>query len=162
MPRAPRKQKSRWNAPSPIMQAFHELMAKRPEPMPAPKRAAVSVVELFEKFLDWCAQHRASLTYEGHRWHLQRFIDHLAYAARMPAEELKPHHVFSWVDTHPDWGRTYRRNAITSVQRAFLWVEKVGHILHCPVGYVEKPMPDRREQVSARPADARAGHSPLF
>jgi integrase len=53
--------------------------------------------------------------------------------------------------THPGWGRTYRRNAITSVQRAFLWAEKVGHIEKSPVRHVEKPMRDRREQVVTEP-----------
>jgi integrase len=55
------------------------------------------------------------------------------------------------VDAHPDWGRTYRRKAITSVQRAFFWAEKVGHVEKSPVRHVEKPMPARREQVVMQP-----------
>ena len=102
---------------------------------------------VIEGFLDWCSKHRAPRTYEGHRWHLQRFVDQLPDAARLSVEELKPHHVISWVDAHPDWGQTYRRNAIASVQRAFLWAEKVGHIDRSPVRHVEKPTSARREQV---------------
>src|SRR6516225_10665211 len=98
---------------------YHELM-HAPKPV-----ASQLVVGVVEGFLDWCSKHRARRTYEGHRWHLQRFIDQLPDAARMTVEELKPYHVISWVDAHPDWGPTYRRNAIGSVQQAFLWAEKV-------------------------------------
>ena len=69
----------------------------------------------------------------------------------MAVNELKPHHVLAWVDAHPKWGRTYRRNAITSVQRAFLWAEKVGHIEKTPVRHVEKPTADHRKQVVREP-----------
>ncbi len=65
----------------------------------------------------------------------------------MKVDKLKPHHVISWVDAHPEWGPTYRRNAIASFQRAFLWAEPVGHIPGSPVRHVEKPTPARRELV---------------
>ncbi len=120
---------------------YHELM-QAPEPV-----ASQLVVGIIDGFLDWCSKRRAPRTYEGHRWHLQRFVDQLPDADRMVVDDLKPHHVISWVDSHPNWGQTYRRNAITSVQRAFLWAEKVGHIAKSPVRHVEKPMPARREQV---------------
>jgi integrase len=51
------------------------------------------------------------------------------------------------VDAKPTWGPNHRRGAVTAVQRAFSWAEKVGHILKSPVRYVEKPPPKRREQV---------------
>jgi integrase len=120
---------------------YHELM-RAPEPV-----ASQLVVGLIDGFLDWCSKHRSPRTYEGHKWHLQRFINQLPDAASMTVDRLKPHHILAWVDAHPEWGPTYRRNAITSVQRAFLWAEKVGHIAKSPVRYVEKPMAARREQV---------------
>jgi integrase len=124
---------------------YHDLM-RAPAPV-----ASKMVLGIIEGFLDWCHKHRAPRTYEGHRWHLERFVDQLPGADGMSVEDLKPHHVISWVDSHPDWGQTYRRNAITSVQRAFLWAEKVGHIVKSPVRHVEKPMPARREQVLLAP-----------
>ena len=36
----PRKTKGKWNAPPPIVQAFHALMAAQPEPKAIPKKAA--------------------------------------------------------------------------------------------------------------------------
>jgi hypothetical protein len=120
---------------------YHELM-RAPEPV-----ASQLVVGVIEGFLDWCSKHGAPRTYEGHRWHLQRFVDQLPGADQLAVDDLKPHHVISRVDSHPKWGQTYRRNAIASVQRAFLWAEKVGHIAKSPVRHVEKPMAARREQV---------------
>src|SRR5439155_19258493 len=90
-------------------------------------------------------------TYEGTHRQLQRFAKQLPKAETMTVDEIKPFHVVDWVDPHPDWGRTYRRNAITSVQRAFLWAEKLGHIVKSPIRHIEKPMPDRREQVIPEP-----------
>jgi integrase len=121
---------------------YHELMQ-------APKKPVAShlVVGIIEAFLDWCSKHRARRTYEGHRWHLQRFVDQLPNATSMTVEEMKPHHVISWVDAHPKWGQTYRRHAIGSVQRAFFWAEKVGHIDKSPICHIEKPMAARREQI---------------
>ena len=84
---------------------YHDLM-RAPAPV-----ASELVMGVIEGFLDWCCKHRAPRTYEGHRWHLQRFVDQLPNAGRMTVEELKPHHVVAWVDAHPDWGQTYRRNA---------------------------------------------------
>ncbi len=127
---------------------YHELMQ-------APKTVASElVVGVIDGFLEWCQKHRSKRTYDGHLWHLQRFVRQLPDAASMTVDELKPYHVISWVDAHPAWGRTYRRNAITSVQRAFLWAEKLGHIVKSPIRHVEKPSADRREQV-VREADFR-------
>jgi integrase len=122
-------------------------MAQGPATVPQPVASGLTVAAVLDKFLAWCQKHRAPRTYDGHLWHLQRFIDHLPEAVRLAADDLRPHHVAAWVDAHPDWGCTYRRNAITSVQRAFLWAEKLGYIARSPVRNVEKPMPDRREQV---------------
>jgi len=120
---------------------YHELMQ-------APKAVASElVVGVIDGFLEWCQRHRSKRTYQGHLWHLQRFVQQLPKAATMTVDELKPHHVISWVDAHRNWGPTYRRNAITSVQRAFLWAEKLGHIDKSPVRYVEKPSADHRKQV---------------
>jgi hypothetical protein len=64
--------------------------------MRAPKPVASQLVTgIIEGFLDWCHKHRARRTYEGHRWHLQRFVDQLADATNMTVEQLKPHHVLS-------------------------------------------------------------------
>lgn len=154
----PRKAKGKWNAPPAIREAFHALMAKTPErhQKPVPGSESVTLARLFEKYLEWCERHREKRTYDGYLWHLQRFIDHLKAkgtpASGMAATELRPFHVNEWLDGHPDWGQTYRRNAIAAVKRAFVWGEEEGHIDRNPVKSLKKPMARRRERF-IRPED---------
>src|SRR5262249_52413726 len=119
----PRKQKGKWNAPQPIVQAFHALMAAPPErsfPKSSPGSGPL-VAEILDKYLDWCQKHRAARTYEWYRDHIQSFLDSLAGAATLPVADLKPFHVVEWADRHPDWSPAYRRGAIVAIQRPFNW-----------------------------------------
>ena len=147
---APRKLKGKWNAPDAVRQKFHALMAAppvtSPTPQPAATPAGLSLGELFEKYLDWCQKHRAPRTYDGYAWHLQAFCDHVKVAATFPALDLKPFHVVEWLDAHPSWGPTYRRNATGAVQRAFNWAEELGYVAANPVRKIKKPAAARREQ----------------
>lgn len=145
----PRKTRGKWNAPEAIRLAFHALMvAPPPTPAAAPVTASnLSVARLFDRYLDWCQRHREKRTYTDYLWHLQRFCEHLESADRLPALDLRPFHVNEWLDAHPDWGQTYRRNAIASVKRAYTWAEEEGYIEHTPLRRLKKPMPKRREQV---------------
>jgi integrase len=109
-----------------------------------PRLLVCSVIDLF---LDWCIKHRSKRTAEWYQDHLQSFLDSLPDAATMPTSGLKPFHVVNWTDAHGTWGPMHRRGAITAVQRAFNWAEKIGHIPTSPVRGVEKPPAKRREQV---------------
>lgn len=134
--------------------AFHALMASRnsansaaPQP---PQNAGVTLADLFEKYLEWCQKHREPRTYAGYLWHLQRFIDHLKSkntpATGMAALDLRPFHVNEWLDAHGDWGQTYRRNAIASIKRAFVWGEEEGYLDRNPLKSLKKPMAKRQER----------------
>ena len=120
---------------------YHDLMQR---PIEIQSDLIISVIDAF---LDWCRRHRSERTYVGHQWHLQKFLDSLPNADRLTVEQFKPYHVLNWVDSHANWGPTYRRNAITSVQRAFRWALKVGHISRNPIEHIEKPSAARREQI---------------
>ncbi len=127
---------------------FHRLMAKRPDEAAAvTPSAGLSVAEVFEKFLEWCQQHRAGLTYGWYLQHIQGFIDFLKKPAAMLATALRPFHVMEWADKHPSWGANYRRGAIIAIQRPFNWAAKLGYIAESPIRYIEKPQATRREQV---------------
>src|SRR5437762_2601411 len=63
---------------------YHELM-RAPTPV-----ASQLVVGIIDGFLDWCQKHRAKRTYDGHLWHLQRFVAQLPNAATMAVDDLKP------------------------------------------------------------------------
>jgi integrase len=144
----PRVVKGKWNAPKPILQAFHALLSK-PDEAPAPiviQTAEPSVPDVFDTFLEWCQKNRSPRTYEWSRNHIQNFLDSLA-EKRLLVSDLKPFHVQQWVDSKDTWGANHTRGAITAVQRAFSWAEKIGHIAKSPIRFIEKPAPKRREQV---------------
>jgi integrase len=111
--------------------------------------AGITLAVLFDKYLDWCQRHREARTYDGYVWHLQKFADHLKAkgtpAVQLPALDLRPFHVNEYLDANPEWGQTYRRNAIASVKRAFAWGEEEGHIAASPLSKLKKPMAKRRE-----------------
>jgi len=132
------------------MQAFHTLLSQPPKAsatLPTSLSAAGLVVpDVFELYLEWCLKNRSPRTYEWSRNHIQNFLDSLA-DKRLPVAALKPFHVQQWVDSKDTWGPNHTRGAITAVQRAFTWAEKLGHLTKSPIAHIEKPAPKRREQV---------------
>ncbi|MBY0458570.1 MAG: site-specific integrase, partial [Gemmataceae bacterium] len=152
----PKQVKGRWNAPPPILQAFHALLAV-PEAAPPPK-TVTTVPDVFDAYLEWCQKHRTPRTYEWSRSHIQDFLDSLA-DKRMPVDSLKPFHVQQWVDAKTSWGPNHTRGGIAAVQRAFNWAVKLGHLAKSPIAHIDKPAPVRREQVLTRKEfDALLGH----
>jgi integrase len=134
---------------------YHELMAQVSTQAPViPKRTAtaLTVGQVFEKYLDWCQQHRSPRTYEWTQKHIQRFCDHLKNARTMLTGELRPFHVMEWVESKKTWGANQKRGAIIAVSRPFNWAAKLGYIENSPVRGVEKPTPEKR-QSRMTPAD---------
>ena len=162
----PRKQRKRWNAPQPILDRFHELMAVKPGSTPSPKAATpvvVTVAIVFDRFLAWCQVNRSERTYEWSRNHIQNFCDALKQREEpirpqnFPAASLTPLHVTEWVDANRRkrpgkraWGPNHCRGAITAVARAFSWATNQRLITENPVRGTEKPAAVRREQVLTR------------
>jgi len=143
----PRKQKGKWNTPQPILLKFHELMAAPPD-KPAstlPAGTGPAVLDILEKYLDWCQKHRSDRTYEWYRDHIQSFLNTLPDAAAKEVPALKPFHVIEWADKHSGWSNAYRRGAIVAIQRPFNWAEELGYIPASPIKKIKKPQPQRRE-----------------
>ena len=135
---APKQVKGRWNAPPPIMRAFHTLLAAPPDkvPTPPPKPvSALTVPDVFESFLEWCQKHTAPRTFDWYRDYLQGFCEH---CGRMLVPDLKPFHVTRWLDLHPEW-KSSRRGAVIAVKRAFNWATDEGLIEASPVKKLAKP-----------------------
>ena len=73
---------------------YHRLMSQ-----PQVAIDPTLVVKILDGFLTWEKGQRAARTYEGHRWHIQRFIDAVPGIATLTVADLKPHHVKSWADS---------------------------------------------------------------
>lgn len=142
----PRRRGKKWNTPEPVLDRFHELLAEKPAaPSPVEPKAAVSVAEVFEKFLGWCQLHRSPRSYEWYRTHIQNFCRSLSQPKALPATSLRPFHVQEWVDQHTTWGANQKRGAIVAVTRPFNWAARLGHIDASPVRGVEKPKAEKRD-----------------
>jgi integrase len=114
--------------------------------------AATPLRLIVRKYLAWCGKHRAPRTVEWYQDHLDGFLTHLGNEAFMPMTDLKPYHVVEWVDSHQNWGDTYKRGGIVAVQRAMNWAEELGYIAASPVKKVKKP-PARRRDNPMTPED---------
>jgi integrase len=128
------------------LKLYHELMAQRALPV-AERPISIdrlTAAELFDKYLDWCAQHRKPRTYDWYKDHLQDFLAALP-DPRMTAAALRPFHVVEWADKHTAWGDCQRCGAIIAVQRPYNWAVKLGYIESNPIAYIEKPRARRRE-----------------
>ena len=82
----------------------------------------------------------------------------------MDANAVLPKHVSDYLNDHPDWNSTTRRNAISLIKRVWSWAKEEGHITLNQIGSVKRPRPKRREQV---PDDGEIGRyialvNPLF
>jgi integrase len=122
---------------------YHELMANRKKE-PRRQRGELLAIEVADRFLEWSAKNRAASTVDWYKDLIQRFFNSSREVARLKVTELKPLHVIQWADSG-EWSDTYRRNCLTSVQRAFRWAAKVGLIDQNPLLYIDKPKAGRRE-----------------
>jgi integrase len=127
--------------------AYHALMQQRDEsPKPAiPVFAKQLVVVVMDAFLDWCEKNRAADTYIWYKERLNSFCKTID--AAMTIDQLKPHHVQSWVDSQPSLAPGSRRNLITAAKRSMKWAEELGYIDRSPLRHMKKPAAGRREQV---------------
>ena len=126
---------------------FYELM--REPKRPPVSRVSPLVSALLDDFLEWTRKHRAAGTFRTYQQRLQWFLDSLPNC--LVAAELKPHHVQSWLDSHPDWSDTTKRGCVIAVQRAFRWSEKMGYIEASPLSHFEKPSATSRDQLISEP-----------
>lgn len=117
---------------------FHKLMAAEVKPT-----SKLTVAELLDRFLTWTSENRAPRTFDWYKDHLQHFLDSLKNQ-NMPAEQVKPHHVNDWV-SGKDWSVSYRRGAMTAVQRSFKWAVQQGYLSVSPIVYLAKPDSERRD-----------------
>jgi integrase len=147
----PKKTRGKWNAPAPIMQAFHAMLADL-EPTPTgsmrTNQSATDsplVYVIFDKYLDGCKKHRSAGTYGWYADHIQNFLDSLENAAALTVAQLKPFHIIEWVDSHGGWSNASKRGAIIALQRPFNWAEEMGYVTVSPIKRIKRPQAERRD-----------------
>lgn len=123
---------------------YHGLMT-RSKATPATND---SVVVIMDAFLEWTKNHRAPRTYD---WYLERLQSFAKTIPNMTVDQLRPHHVQAWTDSHATWSDGMKRGAIIAVQRVFNWAVHLGHIDRNPVAHLEKPRAGKREIVITLP-----------
>src|SRR5262245_26579598 len=101
------------------------------------------VVEILDAFLDWTKKNQTPRTYDWHRDNIQKFAK--AIPVGLTVEALKPFHVTEVMDAHPEWKANTKNGFARSIQRAFRWAHKQGHLERNPIPFVEKPGRERRE-----------------
>lgn len=121
---------------------YHQLMAGETP-------TGIQVSEIIDGFLDWCQRHRAAKTYQWNKYRCDSFWNSLKANNLnfLSVNELKPHHLETWMIEHPTWNGGMQRGALQSVQRAFNWAVKQGRIDKSPIAHIEKPPAGRRENV---------------
>lgn len=123
-------------------QKYLEVMANR-------GRAKIcfgSVPRLLDAYLEWLDKNRAKGTYDKACHYLNLFARHIGPGFAIA--RLEGIIVTQWLEANPDWAPTTAHDAASTVQRAFTWAVKRGHLPKSPVAIIEdKPRPTRRETV---------------
>jgi integrase len=163
----------KWNPPPEIWAAFHakmtELAAAADNVPPAGAQVRPThpfVATIVDDFAGWLGKRveegsKAARTLAWYRKYLTSFLNYLrSLESPPPAEpgeaplltidQLKPSHVYDWVDAQEGW-KTGRRGAMTAVQRVFKWAATAGKLAmigdRSPLASLEKPAQGRREQL---------------
>ncbi|QEL17781.1 tyrosine-type recombinase/integrase [Limnoglobus roseus] len=137
----PKKSKSGWLPPPPILDAFYKLMATDPANLPKTDKLVVRM--LCELFLEHSHTHHAGVTYDNYKHFLQSFTD--AYGTLLAAD-IKPFHVSRWLDDNPSW-KGGRRHAIIAVKSAYSWADLQGVLSPNPLRKVKAGRANRRTRI---------------
>jgi integrase len=144
----PKKSKTtkQWNAPVAIDLAFRMLLQKKPSEQPK----GDTVIAVLDQFIKWTYQNRARGTAKGYEDFTQDFVKAKVEGHQLgtlPVSMLTPAHVTVWLNQHPQWGSTYRRSAITAIQRGLNWACKNLGLPRNPIRGMEKPIANKRTTV---------------
>ena len=129
---------------------WHELMARKPEEPKTITWSSYAVVEVIDRFLDWCLKNRARPTYEAYQQRLQPLVDGIP--PTLASGDLKPYHLTRIMDAKEGWGANRKSDFAGAVNRAYNWAIRQGLSTSNPVSNVEKPAREVREPTIS-PAD---------
>lgn len=104
----------------------------------------LAVDEVFALFLLDIRDTAKPATHDWYKRYLASFRKYLPAGAAI--DELKRHHVLSWIRNNK-WDSPTQRAAITAVNRAFNWAIEQVHIKVSPLAGMKKPPARRRDTV---------------
>lgn len=90
---------------------------------------------IVDKFLDWNFNHRATVSFEWYREHVQKFVS--AHRG-LEIENLRPNHIEQWSES-PTGTTNSRRNMLRSVKRCFASAMQQGFISTNPIAQLKIP-----------------------
>lgn len=126
---------------------YHEIMGRGPGGIPSSPAVSAAhsplVVEVLDRFLDWCQRTNARRTYEFYRENIQRFASRIPATLAVP--DLKPFHVTSAMADFPNWGNNTKHDFIGAVKRALNWAADEELIERNPLARMKKPAREARE-----------------
>lgn len=122
------------------MAAYHKLMQ---QPREKRKVSSDSVAALVDKFLSFVETNLAPDTYEWYRSRLQCWCEKYP---DLTVDELKNHHVQTWIDGIKGKPGT-KRNYARAIQRCMSWCDEMDHIDHSPIAKFKKPGGGKRERI---------------
>lgn len=126
---------------------YHELMGRGPggilSPPAVPPAHSPLVVEVLDRFLDWCQRTNARRTYDFYRENIQRFASRIP--ATLAVSDLKPFHVTGAMADFPHWGNNTKHDFIGAVKRALNWAADEELIERNPLARMKKPAREARE-----------------
>lgn len=117
---------------------FHQLMGTtRHKPVRSMSFAAIA-----DAYLEWVKTNRAASTYEGNRFHIERFCQKYP---DLQLAELRPYHCQQWVDAYPKLSQSTRRIYLKAIRRLVNWAIQQGYISGDPLRGLQMPASARRE-----------------
>lgn len=122
---------------------WHQLMAAGAPASAASPSSSMTAREILRLHDDYAKENRETLTYQ---WYVRHAKSFSAMHGDVPAADIRPHHVDSWVAAH-SWSRGTQRGAISAIKIKFAWAKKRGHLESNPLEALERPKKSRRKAI---------------
>lgn len=117
---------------------FHRLKAAgRPV-----EQSSLTVTALVRLYVIDTGKRTSATTVRLYHWFLRRWCSH---AGTLVASELKPYHLTGWLDRHPGWGSSTKRQAISYTRTWSKWCKEQGYLEVDPFTRVKRPAITRRK-----------------
>jgi integrase len=118
---------------------FHLLMAgEKPTPKAKaePNPAGLTVEALAQTYLAEAQRRLSATAYRVAEWMVRTFA---TLYGKLPADDVRKHHVEAWVSKHPGWGDSTENLAKTRIGAMYRFAVEQGLIASNPIHGIRKP-----------------------